>query len=57
LYSTQSIERVLGYDDSKQTNHIKEEKTFRIIDYGMHVIKLYDEMDKLLVYSPIRLWS
>ena len=31
--------------------YIKEEKTFRITDYGMHVIKLYDEMDKLLVYN------
>jgi predicted transcriptional regulator len=35
--------------------YIKEEKTFRITDYGMHVIKLYDEMDKLLVYNPTRL--
>jgi predicted transcriptional regulator len=32
----------------------KEEKIFRITDYGMHVLKLYDEMDKLLVY-PARL--
>jgi predicted transcriptional regulator len=32
--------------------YIKEEKTFRITDYGIHVIKLYDEMDKLLVYNP-----
>jgi predicted transcriptional regulator len=31
--------------------YIIEEKTFRITDYGMHVIKLYDEMDKLLVYN------
>ena len=35
--------------------YVKEEKTFRITDYGMHVIKLYDEMDKLLVYNPTRL--
>lgn len=35
--------------------YIKEEKTFRITDYGMHAIKLYDEMDKLLVYNPTRL--
>jgi predicted transcriptional regulator len=35
--------------------YIKEEKTFRITDYGMHVVKLYDEMDKLLVYNPTRL--
>ena len=34
--------------------YIKEEKTFRITDYGMHVIKLYDEMDKLLVYNPTK---
>ncbi len=32
--------------------YIKKEKTFRITDYGMHIIKLYDEMDKLLVYNP-----
>ena len=32
--------------------YVKEEKTFRITDYGMHVIKLYDEIDKLLVYNP-----
>ena len=32
--------------------YIKEEKTLRITDYGMHVIKLYDEMDRLLVYNP-----
>ena len=35
--------------------YIKEEKTFRITDYGMHIVKLYDEMDKLLVYNPTRL--
>jgi predicted transcriptional regulator len=32
----------------------KEEKTFRITDYGMNVLKLYGEMDKLLVYNPTR---
>ena len=31
--------------------YIKDEKTFEITDYGMHVLKLYDEMDKLLVYN------
>jgi predicted transcriptional regulator len=31
--------------------YIKEEKTFRINDYGMHILKLYDEIDKLLVYN------
>ena len=30
----------------------KEEKIFRITDYGMNVLKLYDEIDKLFVYSP-----
>jgi predicted transcriptional regulator len=40
---------------NKLITYIKEEKTFRITDYGMHVIKLYDEMDKLLVYNPTRL--
>jgi predicted transcriptional regulator len=35
--------------------YIKEEKTFKITDYGMHFLKLYDEMDKLLVYNPTRL--
>jgi predicted transcriptional regulator len=29
--------------------YIKDEKTFEITDYGMHVLKLYNEMDKLLV--------
>jgi predicted transcriptional regulator len=32
--------------------YIKDEKTFEITNYGMHVLKLYDEMDKLLVYNP-----
>ena len=32
----------------------KEEKVFRITDYGMHVLKLYGEMDKLLVYNPTK---
>ena len=35
--------------------YIKEEKTFKITDYGLDVLKLYDEMDKLLVYNPTRL--
>jgi predicted transcriptional regulator len=29
----------------------KEEKVFKITDYGMHILKLCDEMDKLLVYN------
>ena len=35
--------------------YIKEEKIFKITEYGIHVLKLYDEMDKLLVYIPTRL--
>ena len=31
--------------------YIKEEKTFRITEYGIHALKLY-EMDKLLVSQP-----
>jgi predicted transcriptional regulator len=31
--------------------YVKEEKTFRITDYAMNVLKLYDEMNKLLVYN------
>jgi predicted transcriptional regulator len=34
--------------------YIKEEKTFKITEYGMHVLNLYDEMDKLLVYNPTK---
>ena len=33
--------------------YIKEEKTFKITEYGMHALKLYGEMDKLLVSRPI----
>ena len=29
--------------------YIKEEKTFKITEYGTHVHNLYNEMDKLLV--------
>jgi len=29
--------------------YIKEEKTFKITEYGIHALKLYGEMDKLLV--------
>jgi predicted transcriptional regulator len=31
--------------------YIKEEKTFRITQHGMHVLELNDEMDKLFVYN------
>jgi predicted transcriptional regulator len=34
--------------------YVKEEKTFTITDYGMHILKLYDKMDKLLVYNPTK---
>ena len=37
------------------TIYVKEEKIFRITDYGMNVLKLYNEIDKLLVYNPTRL--
>jgi hypothetical protein len=32
--------------------YVKEKKTFKITEYGMHVLKLCGEMDKLLVYNP-----
>jgi hypothetical protein len=32
--------------------YIKGEKTFEITDYGMHTLKLYDDMVKLLIYNP-----
>jgi len=32
--------------------YIKEEKTFKITEYGIHALKLYGEMDKLLVSQP-----
>lgn len=35
--------------------YIKEEKTFKITEYGKRILKLHDEMDKLLVYNPTRL--
>jgi predicted transcriptional regulator len=37
---------------NKLIAYVKEKKTFRITEYGMHVLKLYGEMDKLLVYNP-----
>ena len=33
--------------------YVKEEKTFKIAEYGIHVLELYDEMDKLLVYNRL----
>jgi predicted transcriptional regulator len=35
--------------------YVKEEKTFTITEYGMHVLNLYNEMDKLLVCNPTKL--
>ena len=34
--------------------YVKEEKTFTITDYGMNVLKIYGEMNKLLVYNPTK---
>jgi predicted transcriptional regulator len=35
---------------NKLIMYIKE-KIFKITEYGIHALKLYDEMDKLLVYN------
>ena len=32
----------------------KDEKTFQITDYGIHVLKLYNEMGQLLVDNPTK---
>ena len=32
--------------------YVKEEKTFKITEYGIHALKLYGEMDKLLALQP-----
>ena len=34
--------------------YVKEEKIFKITEYGIQALKLYGEMDKLLVYNPIK---
>jgi hypothetical protein len=34
--------------------YIKEDKIFKIMEYGMQALKLYGEIDKLLVYNPIK---
>ena len=34
--------------------YIKEDKIFKITEYGMQALKLYGEIDKLLVYNPIK---
>lgn len=34
--------------------YVKEEKIFKITEYGIHVLSLYDEMDKLLVFNQLR---
>jgi predicted transcriptional regulator len=33
--------------------YVKEEKTFKITEYGIHTLELYDEMDKLLVTTRL----
>jgi predicted transcriptional regulator len=38
---------------NKLIMYIKEEKIFKITEYGIHALKLYDEMDKLLVYNRL----
>jgi predicted transcriptional regulator len=35
--------------------YVKEEKIFKITEYGVYALKLYGEMDKLLIYNPTRL--
>jgi predicted transcriptional regulator len=37
---------------NKLIMYIKE-KIFKITEYGIHALKLYDEMDKLLVYNRL----
>ena len=37
---------------NKLIMYIKEE-IFKITEYGIHALKLYDEMDKLLVYNRL----
>ena len=34
--------------------YVREEKIFAITDYGMNVLKIYNEMNKLLVYNPTK---
>jgi hypothetical protein len=34
--------------------YVKEEKIFKITKYGMYVLELYGEMDKLLVNDPTK---
>ena len=39
---------------NKPIIYVKEEKTFKITEDGIHILKLYDEIDKLLVYNPAK---
>ena len=39
---------------NKLVVYVKGEKIFKITEYGIHVLKLYGEMDKLLVYNPTK---
>ena len=34
--------------------YVKEEKIFKITEYGIHLLELYGEMDKLLIYNPTK---
>jgi predicted transcriptional regulator len=34
--------------------YVKEEKTFTITEYGMNVLKIYGEINKLLVYNQTK---
>ena len=39
---------------TKLIMYVKEEKTFRITDYGMNVLKLHNEMGQILVYNQTK---
>jgi predicted transcriptional regulator len=34
--------------------YVKEEKIFKIIEYGMYTLKLYDKMDKIISLQPTK---
>jgi predicted transcriptional regulator len=39
---------------NKLIMYIKDGKVFKITEYGVNALKLYGEMDKLLVYKPTK---
>ena len=39
--------------ENQLITYFKEEKVFKITEYGMHVLELYGEMDKLLDYTRL----